>query len=65
MHGGVLDHGGRVPTVIHVQLRALSFSVDHSQPQAEPLSIGLSPEKKTMVGLSDTDGKDAQPRAPL
>lgn len=50
--------------VVHVQLRALSFSVDHSQPQAESLSIGLSPEK-TVLGLGDMDGKSAQPTAPL
>lgn len=65
MHGGVLDHGRRVPTIIHVQLCALRFSVDHSQPQAESLGIGLSPEKKTMVGHGDTDGKNAQPTASL
>jgi hypothetical protein len=54
-----------VPTVVHIQLCTLRFSVDHSQPQAEPFSIGLSPEKKTMVGHGDTDGKKAQPTAPL
>lgn len=38
--------------------------MDHSQPQAQSLSIGLSPERKTTVGNGDT-GENTQPMVPL
>lgn len=53
-----------MPAVIHVQLCALSLSVDHSQPQAESLGIGLGPEEKTVLGLGNTGWEERPAHGP-
>ncbi|KAL2297650.1 hypothetical protein Nmel_016203 [Mimus melanotis] len=46
MYSCIFEHRRGVTPVIHVLLRALSLSMDHCQPQAQPLGVGLSPARQ-------------------
>lgn len=46
MHSCIFEHGRGVTPVIHVLLRALSLPMDHCQPQAQPLGVGLGPARQ-------------------